>query len=247
MKKTVVIPIAGLLLLFSCKKPEDRRCWKSTGEQTEREITLDSFDRLQLGPHLAYTIVQDSLDKVVIYGGRNLVNLVDCETENGLLTIRNRNKCAFLRKSTKGLVAEIHCTSVKNIRYEGTEYLKSAGVIHSDYFTLLIRDGAGPVDLTLNALVIDADISHGWGDYTLHGTAQLARIGARSNGYCDVFDLVVTDSMYVASETPGTIKVNANGIPLAGYIKGSGNVWYKGTPASINVICTGEGKVLNKN
>jgi hypothetical protein len=241
----IIIPL--LAAIAACKKPENRTCWKFTGEETELEIPVAEFDKLRLNPHIAYVLIQDSLDKVVIKGGKNLVNLIEVNVTDKLLEITNKNRCAFLRNAKKELIAEIHCTSVANIHYEGTEYLRSVGTIHSDYFTLLIRDGAGPVDLTMDSEFIDADISHGWGDYTFHGTTASARIGARSNGYCDVYDLAITDSVYVASDTPGNIKVRANGIPMAGFIKSSGNILYKGTPSSITVIRTGSGDVLNKN
>jgi hypothetical protein len=246
MKYGLIIGIA-ILALASCKKPEDRRCFKSTGADTELEIPVADFDRLYLGPHAAYILIQDSLDKVVIKGGKNLIKQIDVSVADHLLSISNKNRCAFLRNAKRELVVEVHCTSVINIHYEGTEYLKSVGTIHSDYLAMLIRDGAGPVDLTIQSIYIDTDISHGWGDYTLHGTTQAARIGAHSNGYCDVYDLTITDSVYVASDTPGNVKLRADGIPLAGFIKGSGNIWYKGIPSSISVVLTGDGKVENKN
>jgi hypothetical protein len=246
MKYGLIIGIA-MLALASCKKAEDRRCLKSTGADTELEIPVAAFNRMYLGPHVAYVLIQDSLDKVVIKGGKNLVKHIDVSVSDQLLSVTNKNRCAFLRNAKHELVVEVHCTSVINIHYEGTEYLKSVGTIRSDYLAMLIRDGAGPVDLTVQAIHIEADISHGWGDYTLHGTTQTARIGAHSNGYCDVYDLEITDSVYVASDTPGNVRLNANGIPLAGFIKGSGNIWYKGIPASIAVVITGDGKVENKN
>lgn len=232
--------------LLSCRKPENRLCFKSNGEEKTIEHFTGDFNRLKLYPHLAYVLVQDSLNKIEVTGGSNLVNHVKFSLANGLLEISNANKCSFLRKS-QALVVTIHCTNVFNIHYEGTEYLKSTGTIHSDYFVLQVRDGAGPVTLALDSKVIDADISHGWGDYTLTGITEVARISARSNGFCDTYGLEVTDSLYVASETPGTVKVRADGIPMFGYSKGSGDIWYIGVPVSVNVVLTGKGKVLNKN
>jgi len=246
MKYALIVSLL-MMVLASCKKPEDRRCFKSTGDDTEIEIPVADFDRVYLGPHVAYVLIQDSLNKVVIKGGKNLVKQIDVSVSDKLLSIENKNRCAFLRNAKRELVAEIHCTSVINIHYEGTEYLKTVGTLKSDYLAMLVRDGAGPVDLTIQSIYIDMDISHGWGDYTLHGVTQAARIGAHSNGYCDVYDLTITDSVYVASDTPGNVKVRADGIPLAGFIKGSGNIWYKGVPESIQVVLTGNGKVLNKN
>lgn len=236
-----------VVVLSGCRKPENRQCWKFTGDEKTIEIPLESFNRLALYPHIAYVLVQDSLDKIEIRGGENLVNHISYEVKNGSLEIHNKNKCAFLRNAKKELVVTIHFTDLYNIHYEGTEYLKSQGTIHSDYFTLMVRDGAGPVTLDLQSKIISADISHGWGDYTLTGETEYARIGARSNGYCNTFGLEVTDSIYVASETPGTVKVRANGIPLRGYSKTNGDIWYQGTPTLISVLCTNGGEVINKN
>lgn len=233
--------------LNSCRKAPDRACFKSSGKDAVREIEVGDFGALKLGQHLAYVIVQDSLDKVVIRGGENLVGLVVAEVENDRLTISNRNRCSFLRDEHKVIVVEIHCTKITNIHYEGSEYLHTQGTIVTDYFTLSVRDGAGPVVMDIKAIVIDADISHGWGDYTLTGEVDYARISARSNGYCDTYGLTVNDSIYVASETPGTVKVKADNIPMRGYMKGSGDIWYIGTPILIDVVRTGTGQVLNKN
>lgn len=245
--KQLLILFAVLAFLSACKKPEDRKCWKFTGDETTVEYPLEAFSRMKLHPHLAYEIIQDSLNKIEITGGKNLVNLIDFSVTNGLLEISNKNKCSFLRNAKKELVVRIHLTEISNIHYEGSEYLNSVGTIKSDYFVLSVRDGAGPVNLKMQSIIIDADISHGWGDYTLSGETKFARISARSNGFCDTYGLNVIDSIYVASDTPGTMKVKADGIPLRGFSKSSGDILYIGTPSVISVLCTGTGEVVNKN
>jgi Putative auto-transporter adhesin, head GIN domain len=242
--KTCLIICLVLLGFTACKKPENRKCFKSTGEDTTLEIPLSEFNRLKLHPHVSYILIQDSTDKVVITGGKNVVNLVECKVEDELLEITNKNKCNFLRNAKRELLVEIHFTNIINIHYEGSEFLKSEGTLNLEYFTLMVRDGAGPVNLTLNSKVIDADISHGWGDYTFHGTTETARISARSNGFCDVYDLTITDSVYVASDTSGHLRVRAEGIPLYGYIKSGGDIFYKGNPSVINVTRTGSGELI---
>ena len=245
--KSVLFTVLISLCLFACRKPENRLCFKSNGEEKTIEHYVGAFTRLKLHPHIAYVIVQDSLDKIEVTGGANIVNHITWSMSNGELSIENTNKCSFLRKSSQELVVTIHCTEIYNIHYEGTEYLRSVGTIHSDYFVLQVRDGAGPVTLALQSKVIDADISHGWGDYTITGETEVAKISARSNGYCNTYGLHVTDSLYVASETPGIVKVRADGIPMTGYSKGSGDIWYQGTPTYIDVFLSGKGQVVNKN
>lgn len=242
MRNSLVLLLVSFLV-FSCKKPENRTCFKLLGSETTKEIPLASFDRLDLREHVKYVLIQDSLDKVVLNGGKNLLNLIEVKSESGLLTIENKNRCGFLRNAKKVVVAEIHFTRLVNIRFIGTEPLTNQGTIQTDYFTFYSRDGAGDVTLDLNALEINAEANHGWCNFTLTGTTQKARICAKSNSYCDVTGLTVTDSLYVASETVGDIKVNANNLVIYGYITQSGNILYKGTPLGVDVLLNGTGAV----
>lgn len=233
--------------VFSCKKPENRTCFKFLGSETTKEIPLASFDRLDLREHVEYVLIQDSLDKVVLKGGKNLLNLIETTVSNGLLMIENKNRCNFLRDAKKVVVAEIHFTNLINIRFIGTEPLRSQGTIHTDYFTFYSRDGAGDVTLDIDAVQVNAEANHGWCNFKLTGTAKSARICAKSNSYCDVTGLVVTDSIYVASETVGDIKINADNLMIHGYITQSGNILYKGTPLGENVLKNGTGNVWSMN
>ncbi|MCC6700734.1 MAG: DUF2807 domain-containing protein [Fluviicola sp.] len=235
------------LLVISCKKPENRACWKFLGDIKSKEIPVGNFNQLFLNPHIEYELIQDSTNKLVVIGGENVINFIEWTVVDGMLEIKNKNKCNFLRNQKKVIKVEIHCSDIIYIRFEGTEPLSTKSQLNFPYFTLLIRDGAGPVNLNLNSTVINADISHGWGDYTLTGTAQIASISARSNGFCDAYGLIVTDSIYVSSETAGSVKVNSNGLPLHGYLKSLGNILYKGNPSGIHILDTGSGSVVNDN
>nr|WP_294861528.1 DUF2807 domain-containing protein [uncultured Fluviicola sp.] len=232
-----------VLLVFSCKKPENRTCFKFLGSETIKEIPLAYFDRLDLREHVEFVLIQDSLDKVVLKGGKNLLNLIEVNVADGLLTIENKNRCGFLRNAKKVVVAEIHFTKLINVRFIGTEPLRSQGTIHTDYFTFYSRDGAGDVNLDLNAIQVDAEANHGWCNFTLTGITQKARICAKSNSYCDVTGLTVTDSIYVASETVGDIKINADNLIIRGYITETGNILYAGNPIGVDVLMNGTGKV----
>ncbi len=242
MRNSLLLLLVSLLV-FSCKKPEDRTCFKFLGSESTKEIPLASFDRLDLREHVKYVLIQDSLDKVVLKGGKNLLNLIEVKSESGLLTIENKNRCGFLRNAKKVVVAEIHFTKLVNIRFIGTEPLTNEGTIFTDYFTFYSRDGAGDVTLNLKAIEINAEANHGWCNFTLTGEAKKARICAKSNSYCDVTGLTVTDSLYVASETVGDIKINANNLVIYGYLTQSGNILYKGTPLGVDVLLNGTGSV----
>jgi hypothetical protein len=246
MKFLRILFIASILMV-SCKKPEDRRCLKSVGEETERVIELPTFDKLFLKEKLKYVLVQDTVEKVVLKGGKNLLNFIDAKVVDGRLELYNENTCNFLRSLTKKVVVEIHFKSLINIHFEGTEELTNKGKLNFGWLTFLIRDGAGPVRLNFDADAIFATISHGWGDFTFTGNVNHANLNVRSNGWCDTYGLNVADSLTVISNTPAILKVNAEGAALKAEISGAGDIWYTGNTIGEPVLYRyGTGELIQK-
>lgn len=244
----VIIALLFVALFLGCKKAEDRQCFKAAGEEIQRETVLPSFDKLKVNEHIQVVLVQDTVNKLILKGGGNLLNFIDVTVDDdGLLELTNTNTCNFLRSYKKKVNAEIHFKSLINLHFEGTEPLTNKGKLDLDWFTLLIRDGAGPVKLNLAAQLIDVTVAHGWGDFTLSGNVDKAIYEVRSNGYCDTYGLNVTDSITVVSRTQGQLKVNSNDAHFRAQIETNGNIYYKGTPKSITLNKIGNGELIDDN
>ena len=245
MKSIIVISFILCLGFVSCKKASDRRCLKSVGIDTLRVVPFTtSVGQLFLAPSLTFVLVQDSTNKVVIRGGKNLIDRVALTYEGDKLSIQNKNTCNFLRDYSRKITVEIHVTTLYNIHFEGTESLSSQGTIYSDWFTLLVRDGAGPVSLKLFSQSIQASLSHGWGDITLSGKTNYANVTIRSNGSCNTQALQITDSAAVISYTQGDIYLQAPQKLLKAEVNGAGNIYYTGTPQNIMFNRYGTGQLL---
>lgn len=236
-----------LIVVFSCKKAENRECWKSAGSEKTIEIAAPSFDKMILKEHLKYVLVQDTVEKVVLTGGENLLNFIEVNVVDGVLTMSNSNRCNFLRSYKKKVTAEIHFKSLINLEFIGTEELTNKGTLDLGWFTVLIRDGAGPVKLDMNAEAIFATISHGWGDFTFTGVANHANLNVRSNGFCDTYGLKVIDSLTVISNTQGSIKVNADNTIFRAETDADGNIYFKGNPLSTSFNQYGNGELIDAN
>ena len=55
--KRIFYLIILVFLFANCKKAEDRKCFKSTGDDSSKEINLPSFGKMFLGPHIKYILV----------------------------------------------------------------------------------------------------------------------------------------------------------------------------------------------
>lgn len=239
--------IALIFTFFSCKKSEDRRCLKVAGTETTIERDLDDFTKIFIGPNIHVSLVQDSLDKVVITGGENLVNFISSDIVDGELQIENINKCNFLRSYKHQVFVEIHLTTLTKVYFEGTKPLVCNSVINGNNLSVIIRDGAGEVDLDVNYNNLDFTVTNGWGNFVLKGNVNKLNLNIWSNGFGDAYGLNVANDLEVVSNTAGLLKVNADGANLKVEISSIGDVWYLGNPTDLLYTKYGAGELLDKN
>jgi len=245
--KGLIVFLVFVSLLTSCKKAEDRACFKGVGEELTREVEVESFQTLFLGSHIEFVLVQDTVEKVVLTGGENLLNFIGLNIVDGELRVTNDNKCNFLRTYKKSITAEIHLVDITQIEYEGTTPLVCSNQLTCPSLLILIKEGAGEFGLKINNDVLLTNISNGWGNIKISGTTKYAKLEAFSNGFIDAYDLNVLDSMHVISKTPGTMKVNANNALLRSETSSKGDIWYIGTPTLIDHNQYGTGELIDKN
>jgi hypothetical protein len=245
--KTIRVIVASFFILcfVSCKKVEKRGCIKTVGAEQVKDIDLPFFNKLQLYERIKFELVQDSVNKVILRGGKNLLTKIDLRISEDTLIINNNNKCNFLRNYSKIVTAEIHFKELIELKYFGTETLTNKGVLNLPWFALSILSSSGSVDLNLNSNVIYAS-SGNYGDFNLSGKTNFAFFDINSNGYCNTSNLLVKDSIKVSSRTMGIMKVNADNTLLNVEIKNGGNVFYKGTPSSILLKKTGKGELIKE-
>jgi hypothetical protein len=244
MKNYWIYIIVISFIAISCKKAEDRTCFKFVGDESTKIISLEKTDSLYLFDNVVYTLVPDTINYVELKGGENLLNHIECLHYDDKLEVRNNNKCNFLRSYKKKVEAFIHVKNIRFIHFEGAEKLINQDTLKSGELRLIIRDGAGPVELTVENGYMSATITHGWGDFTLHGTTYSAFLNCNTNSFCNTSDLNVDTDLKVYSNTEGNMTVNADGTNLHAITKRGGDILYKGVPNSIEIEDPGDGEVI---
>lgn len=238
----------SLILLFAgCKKSEDRPCFKSAGAETEITIGVGDFEGLFIGPNVNIVLVQDSLNKMVVKGGENLVNFITSDINDGILRIFNDNKCNFLRSYKKEVTVEVHYTDLSFLEFEGTKPLICQDIISGNNLTIVIRDGAGLLDLDLDYNNVNLTITNGWGNFDFSGTTATLIMNIRNNGFGSTYDLSVSNTIDVVSNTAGLLKINTEGADCTLQLRSTGDMWYVGNPNSLNASQVGTGVLVDKN
>jgi hypothetical protein len=243
VSRVIFISLLGALII-SCKKSKDRSCIKFVGDNGTVDTLLTSFDTIRLYDDLKYILIQDSIFKVKVEGGENVIGHVKVENENNTLTLKNENKCNFLRSYKEKMTVYIHCLDVNYIYFEGSEQLRSQDTLVSSELRVLIRDGAGNVDLTVRNGYMSAVVTHGWGNFILRGITLDAYLNCSTNSYCDTRDLEVENTLNVNSNTQGDMFVNANVDHFDCLINQKGDIYYEGNPLTTTFEYNGEGEVI---
>lgn len=237
------------ILLFStsftsCKKAEERTCFKTSGVLDSLDVYTETFHELNLGKRLNYTLVSDTVNFVRIKGGQNLLRLVKTEVIGGTLHIEDRNRCSFLRNLSHILEIEIHFTHLNRIDGRISHNLTTRDTIYGEYFNLRISGASGNAHISVDTDFINGFSNDGNSDYYFYGTTKFAHIQAHSNSFADVRQLVVSEKLEITSSSIRDIYCRADGISLIVNMNATGNVYYEGTPTEITLNKTGSGNLI---
>ena len=238
-----IISSSFVLTFSSCKKSEDRKCYKSTGDPTEIEIPLDSVHTFKLYKNIKYRIFQDTLRKVVVKGGANVVNFIDVENEHGIASIHNENKCNFLRKSEDYVEVEIHYPYLERFYIEPSDSVIFENTITADSLIIELREGGGSALLDVDVNFFAINVSYGTADYTLSGTANNSEVKNQNNGFADASKFNA-GYIFVYSNSTNDLKIDLTNSDALVVIEGTGDIYYSGNPAAANVNQIGSGTFI---
>lgn len=240
--------ITFCFLIVSCEKANERACLKKSGDVTSKILNPGEFTRLYLKEHLNYVLVQDTVTYVVIKGGKNLIDFVECSISENELTISNNNKCKFLRYKTGTITAEIHFKSISYLTYQGTQILENRSDWNFNELIILLKDAGGSMVLSnFHGKSFNLFNSHGWGDITLSGSADYFLADLNGNGYFDSRNFSVKDSISLITNSSTLSKLNASNCLLKAQLRATGDIWYYGFPIQIWKQELGSGKLIDKN
>ena len=228
MKFLKFIPIV-FILFSSCKKENMCDCIKRTGKISTVTREVPAFTRLFVEQDVNVFITQDSISEVKIEAGKNIEPLIETVVENGILIIRNHNRCNWARSYKEPLNVYIKSPGLTFIHSNGSGDIKSLNTITLDSFDVQL-EGSGNIELTINNSQI---ISHmyGIGDLTLHGTTAEhdCSIGGASFLYASDLN---TSYTWIQSYTLGQCYVKASGLIIY-RIDDKGDIFCYGNPSSV--------------
>ena len=242
MKKGFYHIILLLFLLYSCKRENMGDCFKSTGEIITEVRMVAKFDKLYVEDNVNVFITIDSIREVRIEAGKNLIPLITTEVVNNQLTIKNNNRCNWVRSYKHKVNAYITVNDIKHIHNNGYGKIVSTDTIETDIIRISVEN-QGDVELILKADYTYCDM-HSSGDIILKGWTGVNEISTYGSNWVRCSGLR-TGYTYLWSHTTGDCYVNVTK-ELGAYIYSIGNVYYSGNPPSVITEINGSGQVISQ-
>jgi len=233
-----------LASLSSCRKAEDRSCIKGSGPWSSVERAVPGLREVRLYDFIDYRFIQDSADKVVIHAGENLLAFVTTDYENGLLTIRNDNRCAWLRRLPVNIQVDIHFKKLDLVYNESAGTSTSLGILRQNEFAWQNWHTASKVNLEIEAE--HAYFSTNAGNSLIHLSGEVNDLNLYLSGACEIeAKSLIAHQAFAHNVGSGDIELSVVGGVLYWNIESHGDIIYHGSPdAVIMYEHTGDGQLI---
>jgi hypothetical protein len=229
-------------ILVSCKASVED-CFKSTGALVLEERSLMEFDSIRLEDNVNVILIQDTLNKVIVEAGENLLPKIKTDVSNRLLVLKNENDCNWVRKLNIPVNAYVHFKDISILTNLGVANITNQDTLKIQGHAIDIRIvESGDIHLVGEFDWIYARIIVALGNLTLEGKAGGLEL------YADGTSIVHAENMQVnfaSIETllTGDIWVNATD-QIGAKIFWQGNVYYKNSPQIVFQKETSTGKLI---
>lgn len=185
------------MVLLSCGTRDP--CLKSTGPYTREVRWVPPYHGVYLQNGMEYLLTPDSTPAVTLQGGVHLLPFVEMVVEQGILRIRDRNTCSFLRSNGRKMLVSIPAGHIRYINYQGYDRLNTLTTLRPPFIEVYVREG-GDVALGLECRQF-IDFEHtGFGDVFLTGSSSKLTVQYREFCTIDAATLLC-DSLSVKAES----------------------------------------------
>jgi hypothetical protein len=214
-----------LLLLSGCKK---EACFGEAGTVVTVTRAATPFHQIDVYDNINVVLTQDTIERIVVEAPQYIEPVITTRIEAGILTLKNEGSCTWLRSPAEKITVYVHLKKLDKILYAGSGHIRSTNTLVADNMTLYSEDGAGNIDLHLNAVQTFSYIMDENADFVLHGTSERCWSYTASRGSIDFSDFLVKKMVIeYGGVRDATIHVTED---LNSILYYKGNLYYKGAP-----------------
>ena len=240
MKMNVLLIVCGVVLLAFAFKFFAMGKIKGNSEITKKVFTITDYKEIMLegNPQVIYEQEKSGLPHLEIEIDKNLVDLLDIKSGDGVLIIGNKK--GFL--PTKYII-RTGSTDLETVKAKGSLTMKLLGTLNTDKLNLSLTGNGEVACDNISCTLLTSNVS-GKGTIMIKGKALRVENIISGNGIIDQFGMKAEN---VSCKISGNGNINVN-VEQNLYVKilGGGNVTYVGNP-KIQQSISGSGKLIKSH
>jgi hypothetical protein len=240
MKRLAAICFLIIFLHDSCKKPG---CFEDAGPEVIVQRNTGSFHRIDLFDDVDVVLTQDTIESIKVVAAKNIEPNIYIQNENGTLIIKNNTTCKWLRSPAEKPKAYVNVKMLDYINYSGSGNITSSNTIIANTISFYSATGAGNIDISLEAKLVNATVEYESADFIFHGKADVCYCYANSRGTLGFKDFEVK-RLIIGYAGNRDVTVNATEI-IEATIYHAGNIYYKGSPSNISTTFYSSGRLYH--
>lgn len=217
-------------------------CVTNSGEVILQNRELLAFDSIELNDYVNLFISQDSISKVVVEAGENIIAGIETTVENRNLVIRNTNTCNWVRSFEKPINVYISTPNLWKIYYNSSGNITSLNTFKTDSIKLEVWGGCGTIDLDIDIYSGFFYLQIGTADIHLSGSCGIISMYSGDFGLLDARDLN-SGFAFISNKSSNDCYVKVSQ-ELYATIQSIGNIYYTGNPKEIHTTINGDGSVI---
>jgi hypothetical protein len=242
MKNRFLFGILLILFHTSCQKDHLFDCFKGTGNTTTDVRLANNFTKIKVSNNVDAVIFPGHDFKVEVTAGSKLIDGITTEVKNGMLYLRNENKCNWVRSFKNTFTVKIWLPDIEELTVNGSGNITFADTIRHPEFVFNNWGASGKIVFLFNTSAARINIHTGPGDFVLKGYVGVHYLYNNGNGITDASDLN-TDVTFTENKGANNEYVRAKEW-LSAKISYVGNIYYFGNPDSVIREGTGSGKLI---
>ncbi len=192
------------------------------------EKNISDFEKLFIKGNFNVYLTSDTLNKIIIEGGENLVGGIVISQHNDTLEISNKNKCDFLRGANNRINIHLTFASLRNIAIEVPCNLKSTNNISVERLDIAVLTEIVDIDLALDCKSFGFWNVRSNGVLKLRGEVETCYIGVYGTFLLFAKDLIFKNG-FIINDSEGDCHIDG-GSALEVSLLNTGNIYYYTEP-----------------
>lgn len=238
MKKTALILALLLVTMTNAQKKNNKKI-KGNGNQTTITRTTPEYEEISAKGSFKVTLVSGKEGTITLKGDENLLEYIETEVQDNILKIYTKKDFSFTGR--ENIVITVPFEKISAVGFAGSGDIETQDAINAEKLELKLA-GSGDGVFAVNSSNLKVALA-GSGDLKITGTTQEleAKLAGSGDVECSKLEAQNADVSVAGS---GDLKVNCIKNLMA-RVAGSGDIYYKGKPESIDSKVAGSGNIAS--